>query len=187
MDGHTFPPPPVLLDERGPVVFRDTFGSLLRESDRVDCAIANIRLGAVDFTADEVLALKRFRVLVAEVNARTVEGEAYAMSKDPEKRRNLLRLLRMFSAGILEIRSAPLGGWSPDFTVFCQSGTPRAALMGVHWFRKPFPHRGPAFAVRFSEREAAVAGARFQEVWRGAHDIGTAIQGLMNRVREPGS
>lgn len=170
------------MDERGPVCFREVFGASLRSSNRVDSAILNIRLGAVDFTASELRQLERFRVLVAEVNARRVEGEAYAMAMDPAKRRNLIRLLRLFSAGILRIRSAPLGGWAPDFTVFSRGGTPQQVLLGIHWFRRPFPHRGPAWAVRLEAADATRAKARFEEIWHGAHDIGPAIQRLMAKA-----
>lgn len=175
---------PELLDERGPVQFRAVFGNLLSESSAVDTAILNIRLGAVDFSSLELDALRRLRVLVAEVNAQTVEGEAHAMAVDPQKRRNLARLLKLFREGILEVRSAPLGGWSPDFTVFSEESGPHSLLIGLHWFQWPFPHRGPAWAARFGPPEAHRAHRRFQHTWEKAHDISPAIRRLMERGRD---
>ena len=173
-----------LLDERCATKFRVQFGKLLSASSTVDTAILRIRLGAVDLSARELKNLRRLRVLVAEVNAQTVEGETYALVMDPEKRQNLTRLLNLLQKGILQIRSAPLGGWSPDFSVFSLNHVPQAVLLGLHWFYRPFPHRGPAWAARFGAREASRAQARFHELWDGAHDIGPAILRMMERTSD---
>lgn len=153
----------------------------------MDAAILRVRLGAVDLSAGELRGIHRLRVLVAEVNAQTVEGEAYALVMDPLKRKNLTRVLTLLQTGVMEIRSAPLGGWSPDFTVFSEDQGPHSLLMGLHWFHRPFPHRGPAWAARFGAKEASRAHARFKELWAGAHDIGPAVLRLMERttVRGP--
>ena len=179
---HQPSPNAALLDERSPIEFRHLFGSLLSRSRGVETAINRIRLGAVDLSAQELMGLRRFRVLVAEVNAQTVEGEAYALAIDPSKRENLTRILHLLQAGVMEIRSAPLGGWSPDFTVFSEETGPHSLLVGIHWFHRPFPFRGPAWTARFGPAEAARAQARFRELWEGAHDIGPAIRRLMERT-----
>jgi hypothetical protein len=178
---------PDLLDERGPTSFRTLFGDLLSRSSAVDAAILRVRLGAVDLSARELSGIHRLRVLVAEVNAQTVEGEAYALVMDPVKRDNLTRVLNLLRTGVMEIRSAPLGGWSPDFTVFSEDRHPHNLLMGLHWFHRPFPHRGPAWAARFGAEEASRAHARFKEIWAGAHDIAPAILRLMERTTVRGS
>ena len=171
-----------LLDERSPKSFRTSFGDLLSRSTDVDAAVLRVRLGAVDLSAQELTGLHRLRVLVAEVNAQTVEGEAYALVMDPEKRENLTRVQNLLRTGIMEIRSAPLGGWSPDFTVFSGDQGPHSFLMGLHWFHRPFPHRGPAWAAIFGAPEALRGRARFRELWAGAHDIGPAVLRLMERT-----
>ena len=181
---------PVLLDERSFPDFRTVFGELLSQSTSVEIAILRIRLAAVDLSGRELEAVRRFRVLVAEANAQTVEEESYALTMDPLKRENLNRVLGMLRTGILEIRSAPLGGWSPDFTVFSAGGNPHTLLLGDHWFHRPFPHRGPAWGASFGAEEAQKARTRFAEVWSGAHDIGPALRRLMERTsgraRPPG-
>lgn len=171
-----------LLDERIPTNFRVVFGDLLSRSSSVEIAILRIRLAAVDLSEGELGKVKRFRVLVAEANAQTVEEEAYALTMDPLKRENLTRVLGLLRSDILEIRSAPLGGWSPDFSIFSGEGGPRDLLLGLHWFHQPFPHRGPAWAARFGANEACRAHLRFLELWEGAHDIGPAIRKLMERT-----
>lgn len=177
---------PLLLDERSLPSFRTAFGGLLSRSSTVETAIRRIRLGAVDLSAEELNRLTRFRVLVAEVNARTVEGEAYAMAVDPSKQENLDRVLSLLRAGILEIRSAPLGGWSPDFSVFSNQDGPQNLLLGLHWFHRPFPLRGPAWAIQLGPDDATAAQSRFREIWSSAHDIAPAIRRLMERTGPPG-
>jgi hypothetical protein len=176
-----------LLDERSPKSFRAFFGDLLSRSSHVEAAVLRVRLGAVDLSGQELTCLRHLRVLVAEVNAQTVEGEAYALVMDPGKRENLTRVVNLLQAGVMEIRSAPLGGWSPDFTVFSGDQGPHSLLIGLHWFHRPFPHRGPAWAAIFGAPEALRARARFRELWAGAHDIGPAVLRLMERttVRAP--
>jgi hypothetical protein len=177
---------PELLDERDSTSFRALFGTLLSQSTVVDAAVLRIRLAAVDLSDHEFGKLKRMRVLVAEANAQTVEGEAYALVMDPLKRQNLARILGLLQNGVMEIRSAPLGGWSPDFTVFSGRQGPRHLLLGLHWFHNPFPYRGPAWAAHFGAKEAIRAKARFEELWEGAHDIGPAVQQMMERANVRG-
>ena len=174
-----------LLHEGSSPDFRSTFGGLLSQSRSADTAILRIRLGAVDLTGKELAGLRRFRILVAEVSARTVEEETYALSVDPTKRENLHRVLALLRDQRMEIRSAPLGGWSPDFTVFFGDRGPQSLLLGLHWFRQPFPHRGPAWAVLLGAKEARRAHVRFHELWRQSHDIGPAIRRLMERTALP--
>ncbi|MBT8398091.1 MAG: hypothetical protein HKO65_06010 [Gemmatimonadetes bacterium] len=162
--------------------FRDVFGELLSGSSMVEIAILRIRLAAVDLSSRELKGVRRFSVLVAEANAATIEEEAYALTMDPGKRQNLRRVLGLLQTGVLEIRSAPLGGWSPDFSVFSDDVGPQNLLLGLHWFHRPFPHRGPAWAARFGPTEAKRARERFRTLWDGAHQIGPAVQKLMERT-----
>ncbi len=174
----------ILLDERDPNPFRNRFGQLLARSRRLETAIHRVRLSRVDFTSEEVRRLDVLRVLVAEVNAGTLEEEAFALLADPRRRPSLGRILELLHSGRMDIRSAPLAGWSPDFSVFSGPEGPQALLLGLHWFQRPFPHRGPAWAVAFGPREAALAHRRFREIWSGAHDIGPAVLGLLERGRD---
>lgn len=176
------PPYPALMDERNPKPFRRVFGELLTGSTRLDTAMHRVRLSGVDLSEGEVGGLERLRLLVAEVNAQTLEEEAFALLRDPDKQQNLARVLALLQSGRMELRSAPLAGWSPDFSVFSGPQGPRSLILGLHWIQVPFPHRGPAWAATFGPEEAKRASRRFQEIWEGAYEIGPAIRRLLERA-----
>ena len=173
---------PFLMDERSPVPFRDLFGRLLSSSTALDTAILRARLSGVDLSARELAGLHRLRILVAEINAKTLEEEAFALFVDPRKRETLSRIKGLLLGGRLELRSAPLAGWSPDFSVFSGPGGPTALLLGLHWMLRPFPHRGPAWLACFGPDEAQRGRERFEELWKGAHEIGPAVLRLLQRA-----
>jgi len=173
---------PFLMDERSPVPFRELFGRLLSNSTALDTAILRARLSGVDLSARELAGLHRLRILVAEINAKTLEEEAFALFVDPRKRETLSRIQGLLLGGRLELRSAPLAGWSPDFSVFSGPGGPTAVLLGLHWMLQPFPHRGPAWLACFGPDEAHRGRERFEELWKGAHEIGPAVLRLLQRA-----
>lgn len=173
---------PRLMDERSSSPFRRVFGEFLGRSTHMDTAMLRVRLSGVDLSDREIGGLQRLRLLVAEINAQTLEEEAFALLMDPDKRENLTRVLALLQSGRLELRSAPLAGWSPDFSVFSGPEGPIGVVIGLHWIQRPFPHRGPAWAGAFGPDEAKRAGVRFQEVWEEAHEIGPAIRRLLERA-----
>lgn len=175
-------PGPFLLDERSPEPFRGVFGRLLSGSSALDTAILRIRLSGVDLSARELEGLRRLRILIADINAQTLEEEAFGLLMDPTKRATFQRVRGLLRSGKLEIRSAPLAGWSPDFSIFSGPDGPRALLMGLHWVQRPFPHRGPAWLACFGPDEARRGQERFRELWKGAHAIGPAILNLLERA-----
>lgn len=172
-------PPPRLLDERERPDIRDLFGSLCRSALEVDVAVARIRLGALDLGAEELGGLRRIRVVLAEVNAVRLGSEADAALADPGRSRNVHLLVRLFGEGRLELRAAPLAGWSPDFSVFSGARGAEALLVGTHWFQRPYPHPGPALASLHRGEEAGRGARRFAELWASAYDIGPAILGIL--------
>ncbi len=93
----------------------------------------------------------------------------------------------MLEAGRLEVRSAPLGGWSPDFTVFVDGEGPRAVLVGFHAFERPYPHRGPALASVHGDDAARLAATRHRELWESAHDVGPALWSILSRAAKRAS
>ena len=175
-------PVPLLLDERSSTPFRAVFGHLLSRSTHLDTAILRIRLSGVDLSAQEMTGLHRLRILLADINAQTLEEEAFALLMDPGKRKRLRRIQGLLGDGTLEIRAAPLAGWSPDFSIFSDHSGPQALLMGLHWIQRPFPHRGPAWMASFGPPEARKGLERFNELWNGAHEIGPPIFKLLKRA-----
>ncbi len=173
----------VLIDERGRPDFGDVFGALAARSVDIATAITRVRLSTVDLTAPELGGLEHFRVLVAELNALQLDGEARAIQSDPRRAPRVDVLREMLEAGRLEIRSAPLAGWSPDFTVFAGADGPTAVLSGFHWFERPHPHRGPALAALHHGDAARLAARRHHELWERAHDVGPAVWNILSKAR----
>ena len=173
---------PGLIDERSPIPFRALFGRFLSSSTELDTAILRVRLSGVDLSARELSGLRRLRILVAEINAKTLEEEAFALFMDPRKRETLDRIQGLLHGGRLELRSAPLAGWSPDFSIFSDPRGPRALFLGLHWMLRPFPHRGPAWLACFGPEEAHRGHQRFEELWENAHEIGPAVLRLLERA-----
>jgi hypothetical protein len=172
----------LLEDGRRPD-FRDVFGHLAQHSTGVDTAVTRIRLSTIDLTPDEVRDVVLFRVIVAEVNSLSIDAEARVLHTLPGRAPNLRFLAHLLECGTLQVRAAPLAGWSPDFTVFSGADGPEAVLCGFHWFERPYPHRGPALASLHFGRGARVARRRFDALWAGAHDIGPALWDIVTRAR----
>lgn len=171
-----------LLDERGRPDFRDIFGALARRSGRILTAVTRVRITTLDLTEEEVAGITRFRVLLTELNALRLDTEAKVLVHHPKRAGTVLLLARLLEEERLQVRSAPLGGWSPDFTVFSPVNEPPVALLGYHWFERPYPHRGPALSTCFQGEGARLAARRHEELWENAHDVGPAVWSLLTRA-----
>ncbi len=156
---------------------------MLTTSVDVAVAVRSVRLSSVDLTQLELSGLESLRVLLAELNAIQLDGEAIAIQADPRKAPRVELLQEMLESGRLEVRAAPLGGWSPDFTVFSEAGGPSAVLTGSHWFDRPYPHRGPALASLHRGDAARLAARRHHELWGSAHDVGPAVWSILSKAR----
>ena len=168
-----------MIDEYGRPDFRDVFGQLARRSEAISAAVTRVRITTVDLTREELAGVSSLRVLVAELNALRLDGEARALRTEPRRWSNVERLREMLESGRLEVRSAPLGGWSPDFTVFAFGGAAHSVLTGFHSFERPYPHRGPALASIHAGDAARLAAKRFEDVWGSAHDVGPAVWSIL--------
>ncbi|MGE0159512.1 MAG: hypothetical protein AB7T31_08855 [Gemmatimonadales bacterium] len=178
--------PAALFDERTRPDFRDVFGALAVQATDIAVAVTRVRLSTVDLTARELASVEHFRVLVAEMNALRLDAEARAVQADPRRAPNAEMLRRLLEAGTLEVRSSPLAGWSPDFSVFAGTGGPTAVLVGFHSFERPYPHRGPALAALHGPAAARLASHRHAEIWDRAHDVGPAIWSILSKARSGG-
>jgi hypothetical protein len=176
---------PALLDERSDPDFRTVFGWLSRRSSEMDVALTRLRLSTLDLDAAEVGRLRRLRLLLAQVDAVSLQVEACALLGDETRGATLRHLGHLLAHGVIEIRAAPLAGWSPDFTVFSTESGPQGVLLGPHWFQRPFPHRGPALASLHGPDAASRVRERFTEAWERGHDIGAAVVGILERGLRP--
>lgn len=177
------PSPSCLIDERGRPDFRDVFGALARRATEIATAVTRVRLSTLDLSRSELDGVHHLRVLVAEVNALNLDAEARVLHGQPSRAGHLVLLAELLREGRLQVRSAPLAGWSPDFTVFSAASGPFAVLTGYHWFERPYPHRGPALGGVHTGDAARLAAARHTELWREAHDIGPAVWSILARAR----
>jgi hypothetical protein len=173
---------PRLLDERGSPDFREVFGRLARRSRSLEVAVTRVRLTTLDLGVGDLAGLERIRLLMAEVRAPLLDAEAHAALRDPVRAVTLRHLIEELRRGRVEIRTAPLGGWSPDFTVFHGPDGPRAGLVGPHWLERPYPHRGPAWATVLDPPEARRAAERFRDLWSAAYDVSPALAGMLDRA-----
>lgn len=174
---------PHLLDERSGPDFRAVYGALAARSATIDGALSRIRISGLDLRPDEIRSVTRIRLVLAEVNSITLRNEAEAVLARADRARSLVYLLTLLESERIQVRSAPLAGWAPDFTVFHRKGVAWRGLIGPHWFVRPYPHRGPALASVHGPAGARLLGRRFDELWTRAHDIGPALLGLLSRAR----
>ncbi len=177
---------PYLLDDRSAPSFRRVFGRLLLRADTVQVAVSRIRLSGIDLSAEEVERLRLVQLVTSEVNLHRLGLEAESLAHDPERRLDLEVMKRLIRTGRLRARSAPLGGWAPDFSVFSSDGDAFALLVGPHWFERPFLYRGPSFGSLHGRRGAERAVAWFGELWREAHDLEGPVRQVIRRARRNG-
>lgn len=175
--------PAALLDERSRPDFRDVFGALASAATDIAVAVTRVRLSTVDLGDHELGRIEHFRVLVAEMSALRLDAEARALQSDAKRAPHAERLRSLLESGTLEVRSSPLAGWSPDFTVFTGPGGPTALLVGFHAFERPYPHRGPALAALHGPAAARLAARRHDEIWERAHDVGPAVWSILSKAR----
>ncbi len=171
------------IDERRRPDFRDVFGALSRRSAEILTAVTRVRLSTVDLTSEEMQPVRSFRVLLSEVSALTLDAEARSLLQIPRRATNVRLVTSLLESGRLQVRSAPLGGWSPDFSVFIGDGGPTAVIVGYHAFERPYPHRGPAWVSIHGGDSARLAADRHAELWAGAHDIGGVLWSLLARAQ----
>jgi hypothetical protein len=172
---------PHLIDERSRPGFRETYGALVSRAARLDVALTHLRLASLDLSDDEVSGIRRVRLLLAQVSAVALDAEAHAVLHRSDRADNLRRLAALLCAGRIEVRSAPLAAWAPDFSVFVSGAGPFALLVGPHRFELE-GIGGPTLASVHEGVDARRGAMRFEELWANAHDIGPAIARILARA-----
>lgn len=157
----------VVVDEHHDPPLRHTIGALLTSAETADFAISHLRLAGLDLSPSEAGGLKRCRVMLGHLDAAILFDDAASSHQR-------LQLLSAFAAsGRLEIRTAPHHVWNPDFSIF--SGLPgrgSVALLGAHYFGRPYPRFGLAFTCVMAQQAAVHAcQARFQQLWDAGYDV----------------
>lgn len=166
-----------LLDERSSPPLRAVIGRLMTEAETVDFAVARIRLANLDLSAAEIGGPRRCRVLLGQLDASTL------LDAEGARGDALRRLADWTASGRLEVRSAGIGAWTPDFSLY---GGPRGAtsLLGAHYFGSPQLTVGPSFTVITERAEThALLRERFEALWDRSHDVLPAIIAVLERIR----
>lgn len=178
-------PPPLVLDERSRPPLRARVGHLLAGADEAAFAVKRIRLAVLDLTDEEIRNLRRCRVLLGQLDASTLMDASESVG--PSGLAPALdRLLRWVGSGRLEVRSAGLSSWAPDFGVVSGPST-RTALVGSIQFGNPELVIGPALTVVTTDADASARILRrFDELWGRSHDVLPAIRGVLERAHEMG-
>lgn len=155
--------------------FGDHYLTLLAGASALSVASSRIRLGGIQIAPRLLLGLEQVRVLVAELNGITMALEAERLAEDPQARARIATWTQLLEQERLEVRSSPLGGWSPDFSVFTGMDTGPVVLLGPHWLERPYPHRGPALNAIHGGPPAHAVLRAFEALWSNAHAVGDAI------------
>lgn len=173
---------PGLFDERGNPPLRARIGQLLATADEAVFAVGRIRLGVLDLAEWELASLQSCRVLLGHLDASTLLDAAD--DDGPTRAPRLGPLLRFAATGRLEVRSAGVGSWSPDFAVVSAAGR-RVGLVGAIYFGRPDLVIGPALTVPIVEpAETSLLVARFDDLWQRAHDVLPAVRDVLERAHE---
>ncbi|MBI4521063.1 MAG: DEAD/DEAH box helicase [Gemmatimonadetes bacterium] len=173
---------PELIDDRTIPGFRAVYGHLTTNSHLLEVAVRSIHLSSIDLRRSELAKLRTLRLLMGRVDTGSLAADAQAVAADPHRRANLMLLLSLLDAGIVEVRAAALLGWAPDFSVFHDARGPRRVLVGLHSFGKPSVP-GSVWLTSLHEGGAAVrAAARFSELWADGRDVSPAILEILERA-----
>lgn len=170
----------MVIDERSRRPLRAIIGELLLASESADIAIARVRLAALDLTEDEVRGPALCRVLLGHLDASTLLDAA---GEGGVPRPELRGLGDWLASERLQVRSAGIGAWIPDFSVFRSRDHTATSLVGAHYFGSPQLTVGPSVtAILPDPATARLLERRFQELWEGAHDVAPAIQQVLARA-----
>jgi hypothetical protein len=157
-----------LIDDRSLPSLRQRIGALLGSCTRADIAVGHIRLAALDLTEPETRHVERCRILLGRLEVRSLVD--FGPDDDAATSR-LSELLRFLESGRVEVRSAGIGAWTPDFSVYRGAPDGDACLIGSHYFREPAVE-GATFTTFLTDAASvALALERFGELWQRSHDV----------------
>lgn len=177
-----------LLDGEATSSLREALGALLGHCHRASIAVSRIRLAAVDLAPADVGTVTACRVLVGRLDA-----EAAALPRTPDARegaRVTLSLLEDFiRSGRVEVRSAGVDGWYPDFSVYeglrmGPSEAPvTAVLLGAHVFARHSGAAGHLTSLVVDPAAGERAATRFERLWGAGYDVLPVVSDMLASLR----
>jgi hypothetical protein len=166
----------VLIDETADPSLRAVIGRLLSSAVSADIAVSAVRLAALDLTTGETARVRRCRILLGRLDSIEL-GSIGACGAATLPQLTVLKTFLL--SGRVEIRSAGVHAWMPDFSVYtglCGNGPTAVCLVGAHYFRVPWVAEGPSLTCVLFECAAILrARNRFQALWDRAHDVLPAV------------
>lgn len=169
----------IVVDERARRSLRVVIGELLETSTHADLALRRVRLGALDLSDREIHGPELCRVLLGQLDASTLLDAAADRTRSRE---GLHRLAQWLTSDRLHVRSAGLGAWTPDFSVYENGARNHTSLIGAHYFGSPQLTVGPSVTVIDPSPETGrLLKGRFHELWERAHDVRPAILRVLDR------
>lgn len=175
----------MLLDETTHPPLRARFGELLTYAQCADIAIGTIRLGAIDLTPAETTRV-RMRILLGRFEAASLQGNGAGTASQLE------HLRRLIADGSVQLRSAGVGWWIPDFSLFRgvrypAAGAADVCFVGAHYFHTPPSSTGPSFTCMLTDAATIDAvAARFEVLWERGHDVSAVVDETLLRMRMTG-
>jgi hypothetical protein len=171
----------VLLDEAAMPPVRSVLTRLLASAGEADFAVSRVRLAAIDLSAAEAAAIGRCRFLLGRLEAEVLSDFSAGAGAD-----HLTALHALLRSGRIEIRSAGMHAWLPDFSIFrgVRGCTAPGALgiIGAHYFRQPPVTDGPSITCILAERQGVdILSRRFESLWNAAHDVQAAVLDTVER------
>jgi len=165
-----------VVDERDRPTMRETLGVLLTRARTADIAISHMRLAGLDLGTAEVGSITRCRVMLGHFDA--------AVLLDDWEPGQVNVLAAFARSGRLEMRTARHHIWNPGFSIFGGlPGESSTALLGAHYFGRPYPRFGIAFTCVTTQPETVQACCtRFEELWQAGYDVLPVITDTLNRL-----
>jgi hypothetical protein len=176
-----------LLDEASRPTLRELMGRLLTTALEADLAVTHVRLSAIDLTTREAAGMGNCRFLLGRL-----EASALAQIGAGSGRSHLTTLHQLLDSGRVEIRSAGVQVWLPDFSLYRMAddaaGTATSiCLVGAHYFGAPHSALGPSLTcVMAQARDVELAQRRFEALWEQSHDVQPAVLHAIERLLEAG-
>lgn len=171
-------------DPRFPTLYR----RWLARADQADIALTRLRIATLRLETRDLARVRKIRIVLAELSTAAWEAETHRALLNPGRSPPLRRIIEMLREGRLQVRSAPLAGWAPDFTVFHRRSGPDAsstrALLGPHWLEPASGLDGPRFAMATRGSDARRVAECFETIWGRAYEAGPAVARLLGATME---
>lgn len=176
----------ILLDDRADPPLRHILGALLARATSADFAVSRMRLDGLDLAGGELGRIRRCRVLLGRLDAQTLEDMMGGHDRGPAQPHHLHALHDFLASGRVEVRAAGIFTWNPDFSILeglQDAPANSVALVGAHYFLRPYQIDGAAFTMMISDPEpVSRLRERFEELWNLGYDVGEVVRAALEHL-----